>query len=120
ELYSKYTPVQKLFGNGFDYLDEIGRVSSLKEDYPHNILISALLYGGVVSFLLTLIVIIFTIKLYYNKNIEYRAFFVWYIIGVLMLMASKNSLFSVQFILLLFLLPYINDNISRLKSTNYE
>lgn len=120
EMYSTYSPVQKLFGNGFDYLEEIGEMSRFKEDYPHNILISALLYGGIVSFLLTLLIIIFTFKLYFDKGLEYRTFFIWYIIGVLMLMASKNSLFSVQFIFLLFLLPYINDNVSRLKNINYE
>lgn len=110
-----YNFFQLLFGDGFDYLKKIGQVTFTPEDYPHNFLLSSLLYGGIFTFIITSI---FVSKTYfsYRKNISISLLFlIWYVIGIFMLMTSKNSLFSVQFIILLFIIPYINFNIKKAK-----
>ena len=48
-LFRSYSAIEKIFGRGFEYVFQISAmVGGLhsEEDYPHNFLISALLYGG--------------------------------------------------------------------------
>src|SRR5690606_22242453 len=48
-----YSPLQFLFGNGFDYIQELGNITGTGEDYPHNFVMSAALYGGIVGMVFT-------------------------------------------------------------------
>lgn len=115
-----YSPLQFLFGNGFDYIQELGNITGAGEDYPHNFVMSAALYGGIVGMVFTCFFAGLTYFIYKKKGQGYQIFLIWYVLAVFMLMTSKNSLFSVQFMILLFVLPYCNDNIRRKKKIKYD
>ena len=50
DIFRNYNFIQWVIGDGFDYLSSLGRLFGGGEDYPHNFLMSSLLYGGIVTF----------------------------------------------------------------------
>lgn len=104
--FANYNPIQFIMGDGFDYLVKYGRLSGVPEDYPHNYLLSALLYGGALTFGGVLLFTGLTFREYAKSRVIPRVLLMWFVLGVFMLLTSKNSMFSVQFILFLFLFPY--------------
>ncbi len=69
ELYGDYTIPEKVFGSGFDYLQKFGKefLETKGFDYPHNILLSVLLYSGIIGLLVFFWLIFETFK-YYLKS----------------------------------------------------
>lgn len=102
--------LEVFFGGGFDYLRLMGiAFSSETEDNPHNYLLSSLLYGGIISFFL---MILLTFELIFTSFKYHR---IWYPIILLLIffnLTSSNSLFSLRLfptLLLLMSLKFISN-----------
>jgi hypothetical protein len=86
----EYEGLQTFVGNGFGYLNEMGKVFSGEvEDNPHNFLYSALLYGGLFGFVGMLIFILRMISAAFSYHR------IWYPVVLLIIafgLTSSNSL----------------------------
>lgn len=98
---SRFKPLEWIFGEGFAYVTDLGADSDLPEDYPHNFLLSSLLYGGLLQTggLVAMISIALT-------RLSARAqssgmFAAWFILVILFLSTSCNSFFSSEIAVLL-------------------
>ncbi|MFA6402610.1 MAG: sugar transferase [Salinivirgaceae bacterium] len=112
--------IHQLFGGGFEYLEAFGTAyygDSSHLDYPHNPVLSALLYSGLLGavFLLFFLLVSFYYSvLYFNK---YPLFSMMLFVCTLFIFFSGNSLFSVPIFLFLFSLSFLvrHQEISELK-----
>ncbi len=100
----------KLFGMGFDYLEDFGNKFYPKInrfDYPHNPILSALLYSGLLGAFFTFVFIVISVYygIIYFKN--YPLFSLMLYISFLFIFFSGNSLFSVPIFLFLFSLSFL-------------
>lgn len=99
ELMEEYSILENLFGSGFGYLDSYGQRFNSKRSQgdPHNFLISAMLYSGMIGVVLMLSLIIFTFyKLWINKEIYRSEFIFVYLTTLAFLSVGGNSLYSVK------------------------
>jgi hypothetical protein len=110
------TLFEQLFGQGFSYLREMGLKFNVNEDYPHNFLLSTLLYGGIFGIIFVVLNIFFLLQFTFknnNKVIYFTLLFLFFF-GL----TSSNSLFSYKiFPILIFLSsysPYSNKSVSTL------
>jgi len=105
------TPLLKfLFGSGFDYVGIYRDVftTTYIEDYPHNPILSALLYSGVAGGLMLSLMLVYT---FYNL-FKYRKhtglhFVLIYCIAFFYIMISGNSIFS--YLIFVFLMILVNE-----------
>jgi hypothetical protein len=85
---------EQLFGNGFEYLRIMGNIFSGEiEDNPHNYLLSSLLYGGILSLIISLFM---SYELILSSFNHHR---VWYPIVLVVFafgLSSSNSLFALR------------------------
>jgi hypothetical protein len=98
EIYGDYTPTQKIAGNGFGYLPVYGLVfydDAHQYDYPHNPLISAFLYSGLVGGIFYLVYLLAALVLYFRYLKKEALFFVLFLLTGLFVSVSGNSHFSV-------------------------
>ena len=108
-LFKEKKIVKKIIGNGFDYRSEFGEKfykNNKRYDYPHNPLLSSLLYSGVLGFIFTVFLFLFSF-FFYIKN--YRVMKIWLFLFLLVSFFSffsGNSIFSVPFFIFLLLLPF--------------
>jgi len=104
--------IQIFFGQGFDYLKQYANEFNVSsEDYPHNPVVSALLYAGVFGAFVALVLLFIPIYYLYKNYSAYG----WeialiYIFSVLFLLISSNSIFSDK-VLLLTIAIIVNANI---------
>lgn len=100
---------QWILGQGFEYLSLFGDKfgSADGEDYPHNFLVSSLLYSGVVGFIANLIMTFLPlfIMLKNIKRIGYEMSIIYFTVLVFFMM-SGNSIFSSKLLLFLILLIF--------------
>lgn len=108
---NEYSTIQKFIGKGFKYRTYYANyfyTDSEKEyEYPHNPIISAFLYSGLIGgiILITFFVLSFY---YYIKNIKgLHVLFSFYIITFVFCFFSGNSIFSVPVFSFLSLVPFI-------------
>lgn len=107
ELMSEYNLAEISFGTGFGYLPVYAEIFApdIEEDYPHNPIISALLFSGVVGtvFLIALLVwsLYMTIT---NRKVIGFYFASIYVISWFYIFISSNSIFSVKLFILLLLI----------------
>lgn len=111
---NEYNFIQKLFGGGFDYTKKFARKFFVNEperdyDYPHNPFLSALLYSGLLGFLIYLWFTIKSIYLYYKHRREYWIFGVAYLITFFYSFFSSNLPLEPGILGVLSVLPYIID-----------
>jgi hypothetical protein len=115
--YNNFTLFEQLFGQGFNYLPKMGLKFRVSEDYPHNFLLSTLLYGGLFGFLFSILNIFYSLQsiFKYNKIIYFTILFLFFF-GL----TSSNSLFSFKiFPILIFLSSYsTNSNNSLIIQNN--
>lgn len=110
EYYQNQTVIEKIFGNGFNYLEDFGQeFNGNKEliDYPHNPILSALLYSGFVGAIFAILFLIISVYygiLYFKK---YPLFSLMLFTSLLFVFFSGNSLFSVPIFLFLFSLSFM-------------
>ncbi len=103
ELFEDYNFIQFFIGDGFNYISKFGIKFSTSnlEDYPHNPVISSLLYSGVIGIFFTLTFILysfyFSIKNYKIIGVHFLLIF---LISILYVFISFNSIFSNEFFFL--------------------
>ena len=108
-LFSGYSLSGKLFGNGFSYLSRFGEKfngSSHTYEYPHNPLISALLYSGIVGAGIYVFFLVYTFVLYIRNFHALQYFFLLFLITASYIFISGNSHFSVPAFVFLSLFPW--------------
>lgn len=108
--FSQQPLLKQLFGSGFDYLNVFGEHyyhSSSRIDYPHNPILSALLYSGIVGAIFALLFLIISVyySILYLKKYPLFSLMLW--VSLLFVFFSGNSLFSVPVFLFLFSLAFL-------------
>ena len=103
----------RIFGNGFEYLKIYPVVfdipSQKKYDYPHNPVISAFLYSGVLGGLLYLYFLLLSFFRYWKLRKKLALFGLLYLLAFSFTFFSGNSHFSVPAFALLSLIPFAYD-----------
>lgn len=106
---NQYGLKQKLIGNGFDYLRQFGvkfHGDATRQDYPHNFMLSAMLYSGILGFMVCLVFMLLVVWFYFKHNLF---MLVLYLAPLMFVSVSGNSIFTVPVFLLMSILPfYIN------------
>lgn len=95
---------QLLAGSGFGYISEMGAIGGVDEDYPHNFILSALLYGGAFQAVLTLIMVGMVLKRSLSAGPEFRVVVFWILIFLLFHLSSSNSIFSSELFVVIMVL----------------
>jgi hypothetical protein len=109
EYYSELPIHSKLFGAGFDYLKMFGYKFDVgASDYPHNVWISALLYGGLLGFVTTLGLTVYVLNYFYRRKSIFKEILVWYILFLLLNFTSSNSIYSSRVFVVLLLFPFLS------------
>jgi len=110
-LLNSFTTSQLVIGDGFRYISIIGaQIGEYSEDYPHNMLLSGILHGGIFNCFIIILFLYRALLLYYQNRKKCYFFFILYLYSLLMLLISSNSIFSVSVLLLLLVLPYVESN----------
>jgi hypothetical protein len=91
---SRFTPLEYLFGEGFAYVTDLGADPDLVEDYPHNFLLSSILYGGVLQTVCLLAVVVTALARLSRPSQGCGMFAGWFVIVIIFLATSCNSFFS--------------------------
>jgi len=113
ELFNNYPVINKVFGNGFDYLylyaEKFPDSSNptKKTDYPHNPILSALLYSGIIGALYYVYFLILVFWYYWKYRKYHMLFFILYLITFFFTFVSGNSHFSVPVFAMLSVVPFI-------------
>ena len=110
DLFSKRGSFQKLLGDGFSYLSEFGEKFNGNArflDYPHNPVLSGLLYSGLIGAVFILFFIL--VALYYGGIYfkKYPLYSLMLYTSMLFILFGGNSLFSVPIFLFLFSLSFM-------------
>lgn len=109
QYFSGYSFSGKLLGNGFSYLSRFGAKfhgSSAKYGYPHNPIISALLYSGILGAAIYVFFLIYTVVLYIRHFYALQYFFLLFLLTSSYIFISGNSHFSVPAFAFLSLFPW--------------
>jgi hypothetical protein len=113
---TKYKWQNRLFGHGFDYLEWYGEKfmnDSKKYDWPHNPLISVLLYSGVLGLAAYLWLLYKTIYLYLRYIKKYSVFFIAFLLTYFFSFFSGSSPFDPPVMGFFMLLPFILHSINK-------
>jgi|GEM_PF-122472 len=110
DIYQQRSFSGKLFGNGFNYLELFGQQFDNEQTnygYPHNPVLSALLYSGLIGalFVFVFLMISFYYAVIYFKR--YPLFSLMLFVSLMFVFFSGNSIFSVPVFLFLFSLSFI-------------
>ena len=103
---------QILVGDGFNYLSTISNIIQRNNaDYPHNVLISALLYSEIIGLLLYIIFLFYISYKYmlYRKEIPF--FSLSFLFVTIYSFSSYNTFFSVKLYLVLIITLYLYDSV---------
>jgi hypothetical protein len=111
-LISKYSIFELLFGQGFDYIREYGSYVNntfpgqgiyVTESYPHNPIVSAILYSGMIGALCVLVLMLFPFLGFFKqrKLIQSSGLLSLYLVSLLFLIPASNTIFSIKPFLLL-------------------
>lgn len=106
----EYSGINKIFGGGFEYLELYGNKfypDKNRIDYPHNPILSAFLYSGLIGGFFYLYFLVLSFKYYwrYRKHIE--LFFILFLITFVFVFISSDSHFNVPIFAVLSLVPFI-------------
>lgn len=107
-VFSQYNILEMFFGSGFDYLNLFKTQFMLEShDYPHNPILSSLLYSGLIgaAFTFTFLVLTLYYSLKYFK--QYPAFTIMLLLSLFFSMFSGNSIFSIPYFLFLFTISFL-------------
>lgn len=124
EIFIKeYSWSQKIFGNGFNFLNWYGYYFSKNKnsssDYPHNPFLYILLYSGIIGVLLYCF-LLYKVFYYYIKYIkEYYLFFIFFLITYFFTFFSGGNPFDPPimgfFMMLPFFIHYIHEKDKEVK-----
>ena len=110
ETFNEQNVSQKLFGSGFTYLEKFGKKfkNDLNEfDYPHNPILSSLLYSGFLGSLFVLVFLILSIYYGIIYIANYPLYSLMLFVSSVFILFSGNSIFSVPIFLFLFSLSFL-------------
>ncbi|MCF6242167.1 MAG: O-antigen ligase family protein, partial [Bacteroidales bacterium] len=121
-LFQKYNFIQKTFGNGFAYLNIFGEKfkeqnNELRPDYPHNPILSALLYSGLTGALYYLYFLGLVFWYYWKYRKHHLIFFILFLVSFFFVFLSGNSHFSVPIFAILSMVPFITRYLIKIKET---
>jgi O-antigen ligase len=109
-----------LFGNGFNYLSTFNQTfsTSFGEDYPHNILLSSLLYSGIIGTLCLVLFLMQSCSLIIKSRKKHFNLTVFYGLTLFTLFTSANTIFSSKLAIAVLSLPYLIYTISSYEFEN--
>lgn len=119
-LFKEYSLSSKIFGKNFNYIESFMNYFHSEQqgfDYPHNILITVLLYSGILGLIIFLWFVIKTIWLYIKLKL-YQHFIAYTMIWIFTLVSS-NTMFELPLLTAYSLLPYIFAFFNLPKFTNH-
>jgi|GEM_PF-3063010 len=111
---AQYKWYNKLFGGGFDYLEMFGKKfypDQNRTDYPHNPVISAFLYSGIIGGIFYIYFLALTIWYYWKYRKHHALFFILYLIILAFVFISSDSHFNVPIFAVLSLIPFITKQV---------
>lgn len=112
ELYIKdYNIKNKLFGKGFDYLKAYGQKFYPDEnrlDYPHNPVLSAILYSGMAGGFFYIYFLVCSLWYYYKYRKRLLLLFLIYIVVLFFVFISSDSHFDTPVFAFLSLVPFLS------------
>ncbi|MGE4287709.1 MAG: hypothetical protein AB7E36_03395 [Salinivirgaceae bacterium] len=109
-MFKDYSPIQKLIGNGMNYCSVYGKIfydRSKLSDYPHNPIISAFLYSGIIGGVLYLWFLVRVFMGYYKRREEFGIVSLMFLISFVFAFFSGNSHFSIPVFAILSFFPYL-------------
>ena len=112
---SEYSWINKLFGKGFDYLDIFGQKFYPDEDridYPHNPILSAFLYSGLLGGFFYIYFLVLSFYYYWKYRKNHMLFFILFLVTFVFVFISSNSHFNVPIFAMLSLVPFITRSIA--------
>lgn len=115
-LKKEYNWKQKIFGNGFDYLNWYGYYfynDKTKTDWPHNPFLSVLLYSGIFGLGLYLVLMYKVVAIYLKYIKEYYILFIFFGITFFFSFFSANSPFNPPVMGFFMMLPFFIDYIHK-------
>ncbi|MBP5667189.1 MAG: hypothetical protein J6X32_03480 [Salinivirgaceae bacterium] len=107
---TRYDTKQKIFGQGFKYLEWYGErfwKNPDRHDFPHNPIISSFLYSGIIGGVVYIIFLIMSLWLYWKKRQQLGIFFIMYLCCMFFSMFSGSSHFSFPLFAFLSFLPFV-------------
>jgi len=113
--FNNFSLQEKFFGRGFEYLKvyhyvfDTEGVNSDGVYYPHNPIISALLYSGIVGAVFYVLFLLQVFYRYWKLRKRITLFAIIYLLAFAFTFFSGNSHFSVPAFLILSLIPYAYD-----------
>jgi hypothetical protein len=111
EIWRGFPWYHKLLGDGFDYLDTFGQKffpGEDKDDYPHNPIISAYLYSGIIGGCFYLYFLILSVYYYWKYRKHHLPLLIIYAIYFIFILISGDNHFSVPVFAMLSLVPFIS------------
>lgn len=110
QMINERTPFEILFGTGFDYLPRFATRFDVRgggEDYPHNPLISTLLYSGVLGAMWVFLYLGATFLTYWKYKSVDMYFFLVYFTALWFILPSFNTLFSGKLLVVSMVVPWL-------------
>jgi len=107
---TEYQWHNKLFGQGFDYLEKFGQKFFPDEkrlDYPHNPIISSFLYSGIIGGLFYIYFLFLTFWYYWKYRKHHMVFFIMYLVTFFFVFVSSDNHFDTPIFAFLSLIPFI-------------
>ncbi len=108
----KYTLLNKLFGKGFIYYEWFGEKfwkDPSRGDYPHNPIVSIILYSGIVGVIIYLWILFKTFSIYYKHKEKFSVLLVCFVITLFFAFFSGSTPFDPPIMGFFMLLPYYFD-----------
>jgi hypothetical protein len=112
---NQYSCFNKIFGKGFNYYAQFGQkflTDRVGNDYPHNPVISVLLYSGIFGVLLYIYLIYISVQYYLAYQVKNNVYFICFLIIFFFSFFSGSSPFDPPimgfFVILPFYLNYFN------------
>ena len=91
---ARFRPLQYLFGEGFAYVTDLGADPEVEEDYPHNFLLSSMLYGGLVQTTCLVLMLAMAMSRLARRAAGSGMLCAWFLLLLYYLSTSCNSFFS--------------------------
>ncbi len=119
DLFKNYSLKERIIGNGFNYIYLFDQkfehpkltIEDIKGkgyfDYPHNPILSAFLYSGIIGGLFNIYFVLLTIWYYWKSRKTLGLFLILYGITLFFVFFSGNTFFSVPIFIVLSIIPFI-------------
>ncbi|MBA7576254.1 hypothetical protein ES708_18093 [subsurface metagenome] len=122
EIFIKeYNWKQKIFGNGFDFLNWYGYYfynDKTKSDWPHNPFLSILLYSGVIGLMLYVYLMYKVLAIYIKYIKEYYILIIFFCLTFFFSFFSGGSPFDPPIMGFFVMLPFLIDSIHKKDKSN--